>query len=246
MTHARIELAFTAREAGVRPVDECAVALPRGVEPRRRGLEGRALQSRSGSVETRPAIEAGSEGLQSSFAPCVRVVSVGAASESRTRASAMAKLRASVTPWLHRRAGTEIRTRLVLLGRPTSRLEKYPQLPRPAARLSHFSGRPYSRRPGSAFGIAGAGCGSRTHSHPIPKGDASEDEPALRPEAARWKCRESNPQGLLARKSHVPTHIPVVSGFAAEPVRNSPGTVPANRTLSYGFGIRSATMACTV
>ena len=61
-----------------------------------------------------------------------------------------------------RRAGTEIRTRLVRLGRPTSRLEKYPQLPRPAARLSHFSGRPYSRRPGSAFGIAGGDVGSRT------------------------------------------------------------------------------------
>jgi hypothetical protein len=57
VTHARIELAFTVRETGVRPLDECAAVLPSGVEPDRRGLEGRALYPTAGALETCLGIE---------------------------------------------------------------------------------------------------------------------------------------------------------------------------------------------
>lgn len=40
--------------------------------------------------------------------------------------------------------------------------------------------------------------------------------------------------------------LPHWSGYPARLARGSPGTVPANRTLSSGFGIRLAAMACTV
>jgi hypothetical protein len=43
-------------------------------------------------------------------------------------------------------------------------------LPRPAARLSNESGRPYSRRRGSAFGIAGAGSRESNPRAPHTKG----------------------------------------------------------------------------
>lgn len=35
--------------------------------------------------------------------------------------------------------------------------------------------------------------------------------------ASRWRCRELNPQGLLARQNRVPTHIPVVEPAGIEP-----------------------------
>ena len=39
----------------------------------------------------------------------------------------------------------------------------------------------------------------------------------LRADAAWWRCRESNPQGLLARQDRFPKHIPVAGLQGIEP-----------------------------
>lgn len=50
----------------------------------------------------------------------------------------------------------------------------------------------------------------------------------------------------LAKLGPVPTDIPVGQCGLRVAIADRIGTVPANRTLSHGFGTRSAAMACTV
>ena len=166
VTHARIELAFTVRETGVRPLDECAIALPPGVEPGPRGLEGRALHPAVEYERRAPYSKRAPQGCN--LRPHLACASSSSSHRESNPSSILGKDKCCRNTLAASWSGHPDSNSAGTAWRADFSPREIPAVMAVATRSAEAA----------AFTTAGAGFGIRTRLQPIPRADASEDEPA--------------------------------------------------------------------